>query len=555
MQALRSQRNSEPLSKSTNRAPLKTLKEIIFCIALLAMGTLQAQISPGSLSTAHADLEGVSNCTKCHELGNQVPDYKCLDCHKEIAALNDQNRGYHVSKEVKSKHCIDCHNEHHGRKFQLIRFDTVRFDHKLTGYTLEGKHERIDCRDCHKPDYIDDPDIRERSKSYLGLDAECLTCHEDYHQGELSEDCSSCHTNFEDFRPADGFDHNDADFKLRGAHKKLDCEKCHKKSTRNGSEYQEFTGMKFERCIDCHEDEHNGRFGKDCSKCHTESSFLELKSMNRFNHDKTRFPLRGQHVGVDCKACHKGKFTAAIRHNECKDCHDDYHEGEFNEEASPPDCKDCHTLDKPFDFTSFGIEEHNEGNFSLEGAHLATPCFACHLKEDKWTFRDIGEECKACHEDVHEGKISEKYYPEGNCASCHNPGRWNDVEFDHSKTDWPLKGKHAEISCRKCHFERSEDGKIEIQKFSLLSKECSQCHNNKHGNQFEEGGKTDCRRCHSESGDWKADLFDHSATRFPLEGKHAEVACDACHKAKKDENGVEIIEYKIKRFECIDCHR
>ncbi len=30
------------------------------------------QISPGDLSNAHKDLEGMSNCTKCHVLGDKV---------------------------------------------------------------------------------------------------------------------------------------------------------------------------------------------------------------------------------------------------------------------------------------------------------------------------------------------------------------------------------------------------------------------------------------------------------------------------------------------------
>jgi len=40
------------------------------------------QISPGDLSNAHKDLEGMSNCTKCHALGEKVENNKCLDCHK-----------------------------------------------------------------------------------------------------------------------------------------------------------------------------------------------------------------------------------------------------------------------------------------------------------------------------------------------------------------------------------------------------------------------------------------------------------------------------------------
>ncbi len=46
-----------------------------------------AQISPGELSKAHSHLEGLTNCTKCHVLGEKETTSKCLDCHKEIKKL------------------------------------------------------------------------------------------------------------------------------------------------------------------------------------------------------------------------------------------------------------------------------------------------------------------------------------------------------------------------------------------------------------------------------------------------------------------------------------
>jgi hypothetical protein len=534
---------------------LKTVIKIcLFILPILIVHSLQAQISPGDLSKAHAALEGMSNCTKCHEIGNKVPDQKCLDCHKEVTKLINQNRGFHVSKEVKSKTCVQCHNDHHGRKFEMIRFDEKNFNHNDAKYELEGRHQRINCRDCHKPDNITDSKIRKRSNTFLGLDKDCLTCHDDYHQSTLSDDCRSCHTNFEEFRPAKGFSHDDAAFKLKGAHREVDCKSCHKISTRNNREYQAFAGIQFKQCVACHQDEHNGQFGNNCTKCHNENSFLSLNNMNDFNHGQTRFPLIGRHVGVNCKLCHKGRFTAPVRHNACKDCHQDYHKEEFIDEGVSPDCKTCHSIEKPFTFTSYGMDEHNASGFVLEGAHLATPCFACHVSEDKWTFKSIGKECKNCHDNIHEGYISEKYYPDNTCSSCHNSGTWNEVNFDHKQTGWELKGKHAETTCRECHFTESPGDETYFQKFSLISTECNQCHNNIHGGQFVVEGKTDCNRCHSESGSWSADKFEHNQTRFPLEGKHADVACGSCHKAKLDESGDNQIEYKLKRYKCIDCH-
>ncbi len=78
------------------------IQSIVFLLLILQTHLL-AQISPGDLTTAHAKFEGMSNCTKCHVLGEKVQDSKCLDCHTEIKTLIDQHRGYHSSDEVQEK--------------------------------------------------------------------------------------------------------------------------------------------------------------------------------------------------------------------------------------------------------------------------------------------------------------------------------------------------------------------------------------------------------------------------------------------------------------------
>ena len=52
----------------------------------------EAQISPGELSSAHSNLEGMSNCTKCHSLGSQIGNKECLNCHTEIKKLIDTKK-------------------------------------------------------------------------------------------------------------------------------------------------------------------------------------------------------------------------------------------------------------------------------------------------------------------------------------------------------------------------------------------------------------------------------------------------------------------------------
>ncbi len=514
----------------------------------------RGQISPGELSEAHKHLEGLSHCTDCHSIGNKVPDQKCLACHTTIRSLISRNRGYHVSRAVRSKACVDCHNEHHGRRFQLIRFDEENFDHNLTGYTLRGEHKVVDCRDCHKPDNIADSRTRQVEGTYLGLEPACLNCHEDFHQGTLAKNCTDCH-NYNGWTPAPKFDHNRADFKLKGAHTKVDCAKCHKETQRNNRKYREFRGIAFSNCSSCHKDAHNGSFGWNCKKCHNESGWDRLNRGVSFDHDQTAFPLEQMHAAVDCRKCHtSGHYARPVKHDYCKNCHTDYHRQQFTRKNPSADCRNCHTASFPFSFTLYGVDEHQQSDFKLKGAHLATPCFVCHQQDNRWEFDLPGTCCVDCHGNIHRGKLDEKYYPNQDCTQCHNPGRWADVRFDHSLTGWKLEGRHSEISCRECHFEKEAGSDTIIQHSQSLSTDCTRCHDNVHGTQFEQNGVTDCKRCHSITSGWKPVNFNHNQTSFPLQGRHREIQCDACHKQKLFEDNIIRTEYKIQRFECKDCH-
>ena len=81
----------------------------LLLILMLLFLSVTAQISPGDLSIPHANLEGISNCTKCHVLGNKVTNEKCLSCHTEIQTRMNLQRGYHASTDVKGKECLVCH--------------------------------------------------------------------------------------------------------------------------------------------------------------------------------------------------------------------------------------------------------------------------------------------------------------------------------------------------------------------------------------------------------------------------------------------------------------
>jgi len=526
------------------------LLNIAFTVSLtLSGGIAFSQLSPGDLSEPHSSLEGLTNCTKCHVLGNRISGEKCLFCHTEIRQRITAQKGYHASAEVKGKECFTCHTEHNGKSFKLVRLDETKFDHSVTGYPLSAPHSQQGCRACHIAGRITDPLIRSKKSTYLGLNPECLTCHEDYHRQTLPAACLICHSP-DAFRPATKFDHSNARFRLEGKHKSVECISCHKVELVNGKKFQEFRGVVYTSCASCHKDPHQNKFGPNCRQCHTEESFLTVKTVNNFDHNKTNFRLEGKHINVTCNACHKTKLTDPLTHDRCTDCHPDYHQGQFKKNGVSPDCIQCHSV-SGFNTFSYNIEQHNLGSFPLNGSHEATACSECHRKQEKWSFRGIGINCRDCHNDIHEGVIQLKYYPGGNCQSCHKETRWSDVAFDHSKTGFALTGAHHGQSCSECHFRKDPKG-IVHQKFIGLPGECSACHTDNHYGQFTVNGVTDCTRCHTTQ-DWKATGFDHDKSAFRLEGEHLNVPCAKCHKPQK-EGSVFYVNYRIKEFKCESCH-
>jgi len=523
------------------------LKYAFLILFSLSMITGWCQLSPGDLAQPHAHLEGMSNCTKCHTLGAKISNDKCLACHTEIKVRVDQKKGYHSSSQVYKKSCTICHSDHHGRQYQIIRFDKSKFDHKTTGYTLEGKHASAECSDCHKSENITDPSVKKKKSTYLGLNRECLSCHEDYHQKTLSANCSSCH-NYNSFKPAAKFDHSKTKFILKGKHQDVTCEKCHEKTTLNGKEFQKFKGLKFKGCVDCHKDVHNNSFGQQCENCHVEQSFKTIKSLSQFNHDLTNFKLEGKHSLVTCNKCHKGSYTDPLKHDNCYDCHSDYHNGEFTRQSLRRDCSSCHNVNG-FSPSLYTIDDHNKGVFKLEGAHIATPCIACHKNNDNWKFSNLGTKCSDCHEDIHQGSINEKYYPGGNCLSCHSLESWNKIVFDHDKTNFPLRGKHGSQSCRSCHGKVAE---VHLLNFSGLNVDCESCHEDQHNGQFISENKTVCSNCHTPEG-WNASSFNHDNARFVLDGRHKNVSCDKCHPLVTSVDKQYVL-YKTGKIKCADCH-
>ena len=187
----------------TGRAMAQTIRVTVLAAAamLCATATAQAQISqlvsPGPLSKAHASLEGVDKCQKCHEPGRNVTNDRCLSCHKPIADRIRLKKGVHRDA---TGDCAACHVEHAGVDAELRHVDPKAFNHGTeTGFVFDGRHVAIakDCAKCHK------------TRSFLTLSPTCSTCHTDVHKPSLGSDCRACHTTAVPFKDARSqFDHS-----------------------------------------------------------------------------------------------------------------------------------------------------------------------------------------------------------------------------------------------------------------------------------------------------------------------------------------------------------
>ena len=135
--------------------------------------------------------------------------------------------------------------------------------------------------------------------------------------------------------------------------------------------------------------------------------------------------------------------------------------------------------------------------------------------------------------------------PHGNnlkndCSECHQSTTWKidlkKIEFDHSRTNFVLKGQHQIVECRSCHKSLV---------FSEVSSNCFSCHKDIHQNTVGEN----CIRCHTtESWVVKDILLIHQSGRFPLLGAHKTADCKQCH------TGFSELKFEQLDVECYACH-
>jgi len=575
-------------------------ERLLAAALLLGAGAARADVfSPGPLSKAHADLEGLKNCTQCHVKGAQLTNDMCLTCHTELKDRIATHRGFHGRLSPAELICNKCHHEHQGRDIVLIDWGARgqnAFDHRKTGFPLLGKHAQVACSDCHNDKLIADTAVRAlRAKepqrtTFLGAAVQCVGCHFDEHRGQLRTACKDCH-NESAWKPARGFNHAKTVFRLLGKHKGVQCLKCHARTldadaykdevVRPRSEvFARFRPVAHGSCVDCHKDPHGGRLGENCTGCHTENDWREIRGPigERAFHEKTPYPLRGAHVEVACRSCH-GPFPGVkatfkgLRFDSCTACHVDAHLAQLG--SPPAACDTCHTVQA---FLPVRYEPASHTSYPLLGAHLAVACSACHRADPALSaratpvrafletrrrsdrisltqFHPPGDmrRCDSCHADAHRGQFAARVKQSG-CADCHQLESFAQVRFDHARdSTYPLTGAHQNTPCAGCHF-ADASGAV---RYKPLQAKCAACHADPHAGQFAAGPNrsTDCAHCHS-TPDWKQTSFVHRPpwTAFQLEGKHAAVDCSGCHREVEVAAGVRASRYRGVPTTCAGCH-
>ncbi|MBI4817396.1 MAG: cytochrome C [Deltaproteobacteria bacterium] len=207
-----------------------------------------------------------------------------------------------------------------------------------------------------------------------------------------------------------------------------------------------------------------------CEACHVSTSWSEVT----FDHDRTRFPLTGEHSGPRCAACHRQGVDSPLS-LACASCHLDVHVSALGKRCEG--CHDTRTWRSLFDPTA-----HRRTGFELTGSHAATPCESCHTDAlGSRAFSRAGAECVSCHlaEYQRAGTTSIDHAAAGfddRCARCHLATRFDDAAYpDHDTCFLITAGPHGGIKCRDCHTSIPA-GRLEVGACQTNTASCIGCH-------------------------------------------------------------------------------
>jgi hypothetical protein len=278
-------------------------------------------------------------------------------------------------------------------------------------------------------------------------------------------------------------------------------------------------------------------------------------------------PLSWAHSRLEgstrCLECHDPSQGASSA--KCLACHDTLRariEAGRGLHARPEygECRECHVEHQGEEYAlvwwgEAGRESFDHGltGYVLEGRHRQLDCDRCHVPPVgpsasgsgtlARTYIGLATACSSCHVDEHRGQLADR-----SCDACHTQEGWTPAPgFDHGQTSWPLTGKHAAVGCAQCHVATEahpERHAALYREYRGVSTSCAGCHEDTHRGRL----GTSCETCHSTAG-WRGALragFDHARTAYPLEGRHAMLACERCHAAGRP--------LRMAHARCTDCH-
>jgi hypothetical protein len=289
-------------------------------------------------------------------------------------------------------------------------------------------------------------------------------------------------------------------------------------------------GASNDKCVSCHSDvartlrEKTGLHGRQyagqaCAKCHVEhrgrNHDLVRWEPRTFDHAATGWPLSSAHKKPACATCHTGKnargqATFIGLSPACASCHRDPHAGRFGDS-----CQSCHddVAWKNLDLDPF---DHDLARYPLRGKHAEVTCAKCHGTPAK--YQPLGfDTCSSCHQDPHRGELGPS------CEGCHTEQGWKALSMPRAAHPGvSLAAGHQRLECAACH----DRGNAQA---PSRGARCASCHAPVHEAPFGD----DCQSCHGQIR-WLG-LPDavgrgvHDKTQYPLEGRHATLACPTCH--------------------------
>lgn len=263
----------------------------------------------------------------------------------------------------------------------------------------------------------------------------------------------------------------------------------------------------------------------------------------------------------ECKRCHQ-----PLKSNQaplCLDCHQSIvteietstgvHAGNTNVTS----CRFCHPDHKGRGFSPAAAAskyyKHENIGFDLINHQVnydTSPmkCGECHVDYLQGNYHMDQSACESCHQNhdadfMHQHQVD---YGVSACLDCHD-GVDRLADFNHEASQFPLTGKHINLSCTTCHL-----GPDTLPRFVGVSAACAACHPEP---DLHRGFFSDpCETCHTVDG-WtpvmlEGALFDHAVQgKFSLalhkNQPEVNLACKDCHITDLNSPTDPV---------CLDCH-